>query len=865
MASKHAPTLKIALVGSDWVKKNKVCNSLLDKDVFETEATTAPTKNHNIAFTRFVQDSVITVAVTGELFTEDLSDQDIKEKVKECVALCAPGPHALVLVVNSQDFAKRQRMVDIVNSFSEQAFQNSIVFFTDKDPKTDKEEIKSITELCGGRTYQFKKKTRRGALKAIKEIISGNNWSFVTCDKCKEKESTETPEPSTECSKQQDQDGEPTKIIPSSSCNVDSGLNLVLCGSNAAAKASAAALILGDQTESSPVWGKGGAEVCGRHVTLVQLPSLANTQFCKEDVLAVQQCVRLCDSGVGAFLLLVPRGPLSDEDKEEFRRVNHFFGEKVRGYCQIVVTGEGVEDTEGIRDIVEAGEGITEIPKVRYHILDKNSKVQQLLEKVEKIRKENDPGCYTTDMYITAQLRIHQNYHIQLDEISSLRGCNQEITGDIRIVLLGKTGQGKSATGNTILGGSKFEDRLAPNSVTTACQKATAMVSGRQIVVVDTPGLFDTESDNEDTKKEIRKCIVMAAPGPHVFLLVIALGRFTQEERDAVKIIQEMFGEEADKYTLVLFTRGDDLQGQPLDEYFKNYSNIKALLRKCGNRYLAFNNRDKSSNDQVPKLLDMINTMLRVNGGKCYTSEMFQKAEEALKQRQDRILKEREEEIKKEKEELQAKHEAAMNELKKEIEEERKRKEKERRRREEEIKCKEQAMKEAMTNLEEEEKRKRCVMEKEYKAHMRKNEEWIKQRTEEIQLEKQRQQEQWEKKIQEEQRKREEEEKKRKIRERKQEKEWQDKQRKENEKFDNERDTMMKKAEEEKQKKQQEYENRVKKEEEKHRDLEKKIKCAEQGRVKDLEEQKRKHEEECKRKMRRTGRQKSSEETLKMN
>lgn len=169
-------------MGHDWLRKNKVGNTLLGKDVFEKLNPSSPTKNHNSVFSGYVLDRVITVANTAELFASDLSDNTLKEKVKECVSLCAPGPHALVLVINPEDFdkEKRKRMEGIINSFSDQAFQHSIVF-TYKDHKMDKKEYKSITELCRG-TYQYKKQDQTGALKAIEDMISKKEWSVLACD-----------------------------------------------------------------------------------------------------------------------------------------------------------------------------------------------------------------------------------------------------------------------------------------------------------------------------------------------------------------------------------------------------------------------------------------------------------------------------------------------------------------------------------------------------------------------------------------------------------------------------------------------------------------------------------------------------------
>ncbi|XP_062843368.1 GTPase IMAP family member 4-like [Trichomycterus rosablanca] len=214
-----------------------------------------------------------------------------------------------------------------------------------------------------------------------------------------------------------------------------------------------------------------------------------------------------------------------------------------------------------------------------------------------------------------------------------------------------------------------FEDidkLLKVNGITTFCQKETCEFNGRLITVIDTPGLFDTKVSNIEIKKEIIKCISMAAPGPHVFLLVLKIGQcFTQEERDAVNMIKETFGEKSRMYTMVLFSSGDQLKKQTIAQYIQKGSDIKKLLYEFGNRYHVFNNNDRSSNTQVCVLLDKIDSIVRVNKGSCYTNEMFQQVEKTIKENQERILKEKEEHIEREKEELKAKYEAEMGNMKK--------------------------------------------------------------------------------------------------------------------------------------------------------------------------------------------------------
>lgn len=214
----------------------------------------------------------------------------------------------------------------------------------------------------------------------------------------------------------------------------------------------------------------------------------------------------------------------------------------------------------------------------------------------------------------------------------------------IRIILLGKSGAGKSKTGNSILGEDVFKFGGKSISVTKTCEKRSSTRFGRAIVVVDTPGIFDTNTDNETTQEEVKKSIILSSPGPHAIILCIQVGRFTNEHVETLEHYVRYFGGEMLKYVIVVFTNLDQLVEEHMQQ---NETQIKAdfiqslpegarkFLQLCGNRYHFFNNRKRGGeNDkQVEKLIGTISKVQIENENSCYTNDDYKKVEMMIQRR----------------------------------------------------------------------------------------------------------------------------------------------------------------------------------------------------------------------------------------
>uniref|UniRef100_A0A4W5Q9J4 Si:ch211-214j24.15 n=1 Tax=Hucho hucho TaxID=62062 RepID=A0A4W5Q9J4_9TELE len=446
----------------------------------------------------------------------------------------------------------------------------------------------------------------------------------------------------------------------SSTCD----LKVVLLGGRNSGKSEVGNVLLGREEfviKERTTCSRRVGEVAGGWVTVVDTPGwwcdfkVQDTpQLVKREIV---RSVSLCTPGPHIFLIVIKaRSVFCEKRRRAVEEHLALLSERVWSHCMVVFTCSDWPGHMPMEQQVKRGGTaplwLVEKCSHRYHCLNLKSgpggnQVTELFRKMKRLVTENSCSYFKMEGLLLQEVEEKkriveqraQQRLMKMQKQRSLLNVESCHLSDIRVVLLGARGSGKSSAGNTILGqGGSFE----VSRRTAQCMMGAGDVAGRQVTVVDTPGWwmnYLSEDSPVFDRQEIVCSVSLCSPGPHALLLMMRVDRsFTETYRRAVQEHLELITDTVWAHIIILFNFGDWLGDTTIEQHIESEGEaLQWLVEKCGNRYHVLNNRSNSG-FQVTELMRKIEELMSCNNS-CYCKiegGVLQELEEKRREEQKR-------------------------------------------------------------------------------------------------------------------------------------------------------------------------------------------------------------------------------------
>lgn len=166
---------------------------------------------------------------------------------------------------------------------------------------------------------------------------------------------------------------------------------------------------------------------------------------------------------------------------------------------------------------------------------------------------------------------------------------------DLTIAVIGKSGSGKSATANSIVGRQIFSTSALATSTESLKFQFGSRTEERRIGVFDIPGSFKSL----DVQKEFSQILKSAKDGFDAIVLVAKYGsRFTDEDAKRLQQLREFLGDDANDYIIIVLSHGDQVKHEAVEAGLGDWLAtlpvwVQKFVQQIKGRVLLFNNQLK--------------------------------------------------------------------------------------------------------------------------------------------------------------------------------------------------------------------------------------------------------------------------------